>query len=75
MKNYTVSLAVKIPANWQVDVKAKNESEAKRKALKAFEKNEGTKGSIEDLRGYEWQDVDAAFDEKSKAGIAIIEEF
>lgn len=75
MKNYTVSLAVKIPANWQVDVKAKNESQAKRKALKAFEKNDGAKGSIEDLRGYEWQYVDAAFDLKPKVGVAIIEEF
>lgn len=75
MKNYTVSLAIKIPANWQVDVKAKNESEAKRKALKAFNENDGTNIEIEELKGYEFQDIDPAFDEKTKAGIAIIEEF
>ena len=75
MKNYTVSLAIKIPANWQVDVKAKNESEAKRKALKAFEKNQGANIDIKELEGYEFEDIDVAFDSKTKAGIAIIEEF
>lgn len=75
MKNYTVSLAIKIPANWQVDVKAKNESEAKRKALKAFEQNDGENIEIEELKGYEFEDIDAAFDSKTKTGIAIIDEF
>jgi hypothetical protein len=73
MKNYTVSLAIKIPDNWQVDVKAKNESEAKRKALKLWNEDRQNGG----LANYQWSwsEVEEAFDEKTKAGIAIIEEF
>jgi len=73
MKNYTVSLAIKIPDNWQVDVKAKNELEAKEKALEIWDedKEEGGLGNYQ----WSWSEVEEAFNEKTKAGISIVEEF
>jgi hypothetical protein len=70
-KTYLVSLAVKVPHNWEVFVEAKSEAEAQKKALEIFENN-SSEGSIEDY-DFEWDEVETAFDSKSGSGIFIQE--
>ena len=75
MKNYTVSLAVKVPHNFTYEIKAETEEEAIKKTIEYFEKIEDWNDHLTDDVNYTWKDVEPAFDSKTKAGIAIIEEF
>lgn len=75
MKNYTVSLSVKVPMNFTYEIKAKNKEQAIKKTIEYFEQIEDWNDHLTDDVKYDWKDVEPAFDSKTKAGIAIIEEF
>ena len=63
MKKYKVSLAVKIPSNFEVKVCADTEKEALKKALEKYENREFNGDDITDLC---WNDAELNINKKSR---------
>jgi hypothetical protein len=72
-KTYSVSLAVKVPHNFNVNVEAKSEAEAIRKAVKYFQSVNDWNDHLSNNVNYDWKDVESAFDVENNAGIAVEE--
>jgi ribosomal protein L20A (L18A) len=71
-KKYFVSLCLKIPANFEVEVKASSEKEAFEKTYDMFDSNNG--GCISDLIWEEMElDIDAEHIKKLSSGVHIEE--
>ena len=69
-KKYAVSLCVKVPANFEVEVKAKSEKEAFEKAYNMFDRHEVEK--ITDPF-WEWVELDIEGDDENAPGVHIEE--
>lgn len=68
MPNYKISLAVKIPANYEIEVKAKNQKEAIRQAVDDFYYNlSGEFVEIDNTAG----EVDFNIDNAENNGIYV----
>jgi len=63
MKKYRVSLAVKVPSNFEAEVYANTEKEALKEALEKYENGEFDGDDITDLF---WNDSELAIDKKSR---------
>jgi len=62
MKKYKVSLAVKVPSNFEVEICANTEKEALKKALEKYENGEFDGDNITDLC---WNDAELDINKKS----------
>lgn len=62
MKKYRVSLAVKVPSNFEVEVCANTEKEALKKALEKYENGEF---NGDDIIGLCWSDAELDINKKS----------
>jgi hypothetical protein len=69
-KKYFVSLCVKIPANFEVEVKAKNEKEAFEKAYNMFDRHDEEKITDPDWANIE---LDIEGDDENAPGVHIEE--
>lgn len=63
MKKYLVSLALKIPTNFEIEVEAKTEKEAFKKALNEYH----DRGSCDDhIQDPDWMNIDLDIDTNVK---------
>jgi len=65
MKKYKVSLALKIPSNFEVEVSARTKKEALNKALKKYYNEEFDEDKITDI---DWSNLELDINEKSNIG-------
>lgn len=61
MKKYKVSLALKVPTNFEVEVRAKTKKEALEKALEKYYNGEFNEDKITDI---DWGDVELDINKK-----------
>lgn len=63
MKKYRVSLAVKVPSNFEIEVCANTEKEAFKKTLEKYENGEF---NGDDITGLCWNDTELDINKKGK---------
>jgi len=68
MKTYRVSLACKVPLNFEVEVEAKNETEARNKAIEEFDNWDEDNLTEPD---YQELQLDMAYGKDKYAGVDI----
>jgi len=69
-KIYLVSLAVRVPANYEIEVEAENEDEARDKAIEAYNQRNYEDGRFVDVDWWAYE-AQPAWDEKMGDGIYI----
>lgn len=62
MKKYKVSLALKVPSNFEVEINAKTKKEALEKALEKYYNGKFSEDKITDI---DWSNMELDIDEKS----------
>jgi hypothetical protein len=63
MKKYKVSLALKIPTNFEVEIRAKTKKEALEKALKKYHTGKFNENTITEL---DWNNMELDIDDRAK---------